>query len=259
MFEETIIHANSKRKHIKIIDRKNNRVKYVIEYPDGSRKDCVMPHSGNEGESAWQPLDQSFCVKVVWIGCQSAEDLYRRVDRPERVYARKPAGKDRVQWCTTSKWQGRYESDCPLRNGLLVHVVDKAGHFLFTEQICETDYCASTSEKKGPFSYEESKKWADWVQKTYHLISHEEWRYWLLSMKDQFDNTDYDDTWLYNDTEQQEKIREIENIPLLGETSTLIRRKQRHKIAGCEWYEFILVSGDESVPIEICGYEKVRG
>ena len=135
-FEEIVLHENKSRKLIKIVDRRNNRFWYVKEYLNGTREVCSSETSMLAGNSNWYPIDRELCVKVRWLGRQSAEDLYQNVEQPDRVYIRVQApDKNKVCWYSSIKHPRGYEADCSLRRGLLIYVINKGNQVLFTEQM----------------------------------------------------------------------------------------------------------------------------
>ena len=56
--KEIIILENKCRKIIHIIDEVNNRMKYIKEYPDGTREDVIAPYPANDDEYIWHPIDE---------------------------------------------------------------------------------------------------------------------------------------------------------------------------------------------------------
>lgn len=255
-FEEMVIHKNEKRKLIKSLDRRNNRFRYIKEYPDGTREACSSETSMLAGNFNWYPVDRELCVKVRWLGRQSAEDLYQNVDQPDRVYIRVQApDKGKVCWYSSIKHPGGYEADCSLRRGLVIHVINKGGQVLFTEQmVSELDSCKITANKNGPFSYEEEKRLADEIQRYFRLSSYDKWRNWLLTMKQQCHNEQLNDTWIHCTSELLEEPEKIKGYSYLGRSCILLHEKRRHKIVGCEWEAYTLYSEDKMETIALCGY-----
>ena len=257
-FEKTLLHENEVRKLIKVIDRKNNRVKYVKEYSDGSREDSAAPYPPSADQSIWQPYDRNLCVKVKWVACQSAEDVYQRMDDPNRFLIRQPAAdKDSVCWHTAVSWSGGYEADCHLRSGILIHAVTDKGTVLFTEQpIYDEDSGELVAKKRGPFSYEAVRDFADGIKQWFHLISFDDWKKWLLAYKK--DENKENDTWLFYDTELREQALKILPFAYLGKKCCLIREKLRHKASGCEWDAYSIVSEDGTETVAVCVFEIIK-
>lgn len=60
-----------------------------------------------------------------------------------------------VRWLTANKWSGGYEADCPVKDGLILNVVDVDGKSIFTEITYHTEWNGGgQAEKKHPFSWE---------------------------------------------------------------------------------------------------------
>lgn len=257
---ETVIHENSKRKHISVEDTKNNRVKYVLEFPDGRREDCVAAYPANADEYVWQPCDRDLCIQVRWIEQHSAEDVYRRLDDPSRYIIRQPMpGNKQVRWLAATKWSGGYEADHSLKSGLLIHVLSNVGTVLFTEQLIADENASDpVAMKKGPFSYEIIKQLAEGVKTTYGLLSYDDWKQWLISYKEKAGNTGENDNWLFCETALREQTTKIISYFYLGRRCNLIHEKLRHKIAGCEWDAFTLVSENGLETVAICGYDIIK-
>lgn len=97
---------------------------------------------------------------VKFFGSQTgcSEDLYRTVENG-KVFVRQNIGEGLVKWYTGSKWQGGYEADCPLKNGLTIIAIDKKGKEIFREEIFSTLWNGGgQADKAYPFSWEERRK-----------------------------------------------------------------------------------------------------
>lgn len=100
---------------------------------------------------------------VRFMAEQNAEDLYRCIDNGQ-VYIRQRCDEDHVRWLTANKWQGGYEASCPMKEGIVIRVVDKDGTVLFEETLVHNEWYESTvAVKKGGFFDEEIQKVADSV------------------------------------------------------------------------------------------------
>lgn len=190
---------------------------------------------------------------VVFYGEQGAEDLYRCKEN-KKIYVRQPANVDSIVfWLTSSKWQGGYEADCPLKEGMVMRVVDKSGHVLFEEKLEKDNWNGGTSAKKvGDFSGEAIKKIAESMAEG--LSSHSEWKDLLMKEKEKAGNTDYDENWLYYYYDcVKETVLGIAYY--LGEKVYLVKHDCRHKICGIEWSEFLVLTESKLDCLAIAGYE----
>lgn len=195
-------------------------------------------------------------INVHYMSTQSAEDLFVSVDNPRRVYVRQPANVDNlVFWHTSSKWQGGYEADCPIRADITMRVVDKVNKVLFEETLKPDDWNGGTSaEKKGPFSYEAIKALAAAFEKTHGLKPYEAWRDFVLQDKEVFNNTDYNDNWMYWHVEKLEQ-KILDKAEVLGQKCCFVAEKMRHKISGREWTSYELMDEKRECTLALCGYE----
>lgn len=109
------------------------------------------------------------------------EDLYR-CKETGRVFIRQECDDAHVRWLTASKWQGGYEADCHLKEGLRLRVVDKKGTILFEETIIQEDGVTSTwAQKVGPFSWEPPNALAKEYEQRLNLRSYEARKAWLMA------------------------------------------------------------------------------
>lgn len=193
-------------------------------------------------------------IKVKYYEKQGAEELYKNIEN-KRVYVRQPANVSGIVfWLTSTKWEGGYEADCPIKAGVTIVVVDKKGKELFRETLVKDDWNGGTSAKKeAPFLSEATDKFAREYAAQNFLTSHEEWRAWLLSFKTQFGNKDYNDNWVYGDTSLI-KSEIIDTRVILGKEYRIVRDDCKHNICNKEWSEFYLTEKGSGVIEEICGY-----
>ena len=195
-------------------------------------------------------------ITVKWIGKQSAEDLYKSVDEPHRVYVRQPSNcDDLVFWYTTTKWRGGYEASCHIKVGITMRAVDDNGNYLFEETMNEDTWNGGTSAKKaGDFSYEAIRKLENGFREALNLSEYGNWRDWLLSFKEKYGYKGYNENWMYCETETIEREKLNVANTYLGKKCYLVREKEKHKICGCEWESFTLVDENDIECIALCGY-----
>ncbi len=193
-------------------------------------------------------------IKVRFMAIQNAEELYRSVECPSRVYVRQPCNrKDRVLWLTSTKWQGGYEADCTLRAGITMQVVDKNGLLLFEETVEEDPRsCDSSAQKNKPFSYEQYRSACQTYAEKHNLRSHNEWRSWLLDERQAVRASESDDNWLYFETtEIQRKI--IALIVIMGVPYNFVATEMKHKLCNKTWTIVELQDANRD-SMGICGY-----
>ena len=195
-------------------------------------------------------------INVRFFASQNAEDLYASVDSPKKVYVRQPANTEGlVFWLTFDKWQGGYEASAPIRADITMRVVDKKDAVLFEETL-KSDYTNgdTIAEKKGPFSYEAIKELAADFEKAHGLKSYTDWRAFVLRDKDAFNNTDYNDNWLYWHVETLEQ-KILGKAEFLGQKCCFVEEKMKHKISGKEWTSYELMDDKKEITLALCGYE----
>ena len=195
-------------------------------------------------------------ITVKWICNQSAEDVYRSVEKPHRVYVRQPSNcDDLVFGYTTNKWRGGYEASCPIKAGITMRVVDDNGNCLFEEPLIEYPWSVGMSAKKvGDFSYEAIRKLEKSFREALNLSEYGRWRDWILSLKEQYGYKGYNDNWMYWETKTIEREKLNATYEYLGKKCHLVREKEKHKICGCEWESFTLVDEKDIECIALCGY-----
>lgn len=190
---------------------------------------------------------------VVFRGRQGAEDLYWCREK-KKMYVRQPANVDSIVfWLTSSKWQGGYEADCPIKEGMVMRVVDKSGKVLYEEKLEKDEWNSGTSAKKvGDFSYEAIKKIAESFAEG--RSSHREWRDLLLREKEKAGNADYDENWLYYYYDcVKETVLGTEYY--LGQKVFKVKRDCKHSICGVEWSEYAVLTEDKLDCLAIAGYD----
>ncbi len=195
-------------------------------------------------------------IEVRFYDQQGAEDLFVTTDGSRRVYVRQPSNADGlVFWYTSSKWRGGYEASGHIADGITMRVVNQAKKVLFEEVLEKDNWNGGTSAKKvGPFSREALKPFLENCPAVQGLRSHEEWRDMLLQEKEAFNNVDYDDNWLYWDTEELSTsvLEKFEDG--LGETCYLVAEQMRHKVSDREWTLFKVVDESKELTLALCGY-----
>lgn len=196
-------------------------------------------------------------IRVVrYCGTQDAEDLFRCEDL-QRIFIRQQCDKDHVRWLTSSKWTGGYEADCPMKEGLIIRVVDRSGDILFEETLIkEEGYFGTVARKSGPFSWEAIEAVVDEVVEKYHLSSYEDWKSWLLKEGEAHGYTGYNENWLY--CESTDGFPEkLQKYSILGEPAHLMRKQSTHNICGKKWTTYDLRDFYKLQPAScyaICGY-----
>lgn len=196
------------------------------------------------------------CIKVRFLATQGAEDLFVTVDKPRRVYARQLSNVgDIVYWCSTTKWKGGYEADCPIGPGVAFSVVDKDDRVIF-EEIMEYDAWNSGTRaiKKGPFYSEALKTLSAEFEKEHDLKPYKAWRDVMVADKDKYGYSGYRDNWMYCEAESVDK-RILDEANVFGQKCFYIEEHMRHKISGREWMEYSLVDEKEETVLALCGYE----
>jgi len=182
------------------------------------------------------------------------EDLYR-CKETGRVYIRQECDDKCVRWFASCKWNGGYEADCPMKEGLALYIVDKAGNVLFQESIIKVDgYMDTVAEKIGPFSWEAISFLSDGIAKKYRLRSYEEWKAWLMADAKESGFTGYSDTWLYSNVEYG-KTKKIAKYDVLGKTVYATKEKAIHGICGKRWTRYEIRSGDMLDTLDLCGFQ----
>lgn len=190
-------------------------------------------------------------ITVRYFGSQSAEDLYRCVESGA-VFARQPCDDKCVRWLTTSKWRGGYEASCPLREGVIIHVVDNAGNLLFCETVKKADgYMDTVAEKAGPFSYEAIEALATDIAQRFNLASYYDWENWLLKDAEAAGYDGYYDNWLY-DAEYEAPVK-IAKMDFLGASVYVISQRAKHRKCGKIWTDYEIRTVDLSTCVAICG------
>lgn len=92
--------------------------------------------------------------EVCFLRRQSGEDLYF-CKANNRVYSRQPSNGEGkiVFWYSTVKWDGGYEANCPIKEGMTF--VISIGGKEYRETLVRDDWNSGTSALKvAPFSWE---------------------------------------------------------------------------------------------------------
>ena len=197
-------------------------------------------------------------IKVKYKTTQDGEDLFVCVEGKfkNKVYARQEANVDTIVfWCTTCKWQGGYEADCPIKEGITMTVLDASGNELFSETLEKDEWNGGTSaKKKGMFSREWFSFVSDEFAKAHNLASYNEWKAVMLEDKKEYGNQDYDDNWLFwlSRTVKEESIGKVEYLegPL-----RIYRQRREHTVSGRKWIEYEIRKQGDDVCLALCGYE----
>lgn len=193
---------------------------------------------------------------VRFFANQGAEDLYK-CDETESIYVRQPVdtqGKY-VKWCATSKYSGGFEADCPLKEGLAMHIVDNTGCLMFCEKMVPAEWdSGQISEKTAPFSYEALKVLGKSIANRYGLpMSYDQWAAWLIQKApDTFKGER--DTWLYDATKEDAEVLSKEFV--LGQPVLVVRTEYQHNLCSAR-YAVYEVRNLVNTVLEICGFETI--
>lgn len=181
------------------------------------------------------------------------EDLYRCKETGS-VYIRQECDEEYVRWLTSSKWAGGYEADCPMREGLELHIVGKDGSPLFRESIVKAPgYSDTVAEKIAPFSWEIIRALADEQAKKLGLRGYCEWKEWLLRSSDDAGFDGENDDWLYWKVERG-KVEKVTKLFYLGKTVWLTAQNETHTICGKRWTRYEIRSADLMEVEYLCGF-----
>lgn len=93
-------------------------------------------------------------VRLIGEQTGVSEDVYR-IQETGRVCVRQWLCDDLVRWCTATKWSGGYEADTPLKDGLMLILVDGSGAEVGMEVTYQTPWNGQgLADKEFPFSWE---------------------------------------------------------------------------------------------------------
>lgn len=193
---------------------------------------------------------------VTFIGDQrgQCQDLYL-CKETGKVYIRQEYSSSHVRWLTTSKWTGGYEADCHMKQGLVIRVVDKAGHALFEERLSKAEGVTGTwAHKSGPFSWETIATFAEKYKKKFGLSTYEEWKVWLMTDAKVCGFNGYSDNWLFAMSER-ETHKKISQLNFLGVTAYVTVREEKHKACGKSWLCYEIKDASLDSTLAICGYK----
>lgn len=186
----------------------------------------------------------------------NCEDLYRCKETGQ-IYIRQESGdEDHVRWLTASKWTGGYEADCPMKEGLILRVTDKAGKVLFEEELIKEGGVTGTwAVKRGPFSWEAVCALAEKMAKQHGLRTYEEWTAWLLADKPE-DSKVYRDNWLFAMSDRQ-PVKKLVQLDCLGVTVFATSQEEKHTSCGKIWTRFEIQNVTLDTCLAICGFKYV--
>lgn len=190
------------------------------------------------------------------IGRQSGEDLYRKVNS-KAVYVRQQCDDGHVRWLTSSAWSGGYEADCPMREGLVMKIINQSGDVLYEEALVKKEgYGGTVAEKKAPFSWEAIGELGVAVMTEFGLESYYAWKDWLMAEAEAAGYKGYRDNWLYDaEYEEAEKIRWAN---ILGQKMCVIRQKATHRVCGKSWIGYEIRLADMIDCQALCGFELLK-
>lgn len=198
-------------------------------------------------------MEQSNIRTVRFIGEQNAEDLYR-CEENGRVFVRQRCDDKCVRWLTSIKWQGGYEADCCLKEGLILKIVDKEKRVLHEEIVVKAEgYCDTVAYKVAPFSDEALDQIAEGVAVRANLKSYVEWKTQLMRSAREHKFTGYSDNWCYAEVEYG-KVKTLFQFDYLGVPACCTTQEATHKISGQKWTCVELRDKKKEIVLEICGY-----
>lgn len=97
------------------------------------------------------------------------------------------------------------------------------------------------------------------VAGTYGLKDWYTWKKWLLSDKERYGNTDYDDNWLFCEIEYQEP-EILARVQAGDEIWYVTKQYRKHKISGKEFYAYEVYSDLKFLCCEaVCGFDYKEG
>lgn len=191
---------------------------------------------------------------VHFMSEQNAEDLYR-CNENGRVYVRQRCDDDCVRWLTSVKWREGYEASAPMREGMILRIVDPRGKVLYEETLVhENGYCDTVAKKKAPFSDEAIKQQAKAVAEQANLRSYVEWKTWMMRYAREHKYTGYSENWCFAEVEYS-KPRTLFNFEYLGVPAYCIAEDAVHKISGQKWTCIEIRDKSKQTVLEICGYQ----
>lgn len=198
-------------------------------------------------------MEQSNIRTVRFIGKQNAEDLYR-CEENGRVYVRQRCDNKVVRWLSSIKWRGGYEANCPLKEGLVLRIVDKKKQLLFEETVVKAEgYGDTVAFKVAPFSDEAIDRVAKDIAVRYKLSSYTDWKTQLMRSAREHKFTGYSDNWCYAEVKYR-KVRTLFPVEYLGVTAYCTEQEATHKVSGQKWTCVEIRDEKKETVLEICGY-----
>lgn len=183
---------------------------------------------------------------------QGAEDLYRCQENG-RVYVRQQCNEDYVRWLSTSKWVGGYEADCPLREGLIMNIVNSGRVVQYQEEIVTVPgYCWTVAAKKAPFFAEAVKATLNsYLCRLNYPKTYEQWKAWMMSHAYAEGYQGIEENWLFcmDNAHKRSKIRPVD---ILGKVYDITKEEHEHQ-CGIKWTCYELRDGFDC--LGIIGYE----
>lgn len=187
-----------------------------------------------------------------FYAAQSAEDLFRDTES-NAVYVRQRCDKEYVRWLTSIRWSGGYEASGPIREGIVIRVVDKCGRILFQENMIQVDgYMDTVAEKVGLFSDEAVTTLAEAVELKYDLVEWETWKSWMMKEAKSYGFHGYSENWLYN--ANYSDFEKIASSKIMGETVYIVKQSAEHRISGARWTCYEMRSAGMYECLAICGF-----
>ena len=192
---------------------------------------------------------------VVFAGDQKGlcEDLFRCKENG-KMYIRQFCDDEHVRWLTSSKWSEGYEADCPLREGLVMEIIDSSGNLLFRESIIRPDgYMDTVAKKIAPFSWEAVSEISEEFEKSEHLKSHDDWLAWIMEDANKYGHKGCWENWAFGKIVHG-NIHKLKKISILGREMFLTEREENHSVSEKKWRCFEIRSKDLTSVEDICGY-----
>lgn len=185
----------------------------------------------------------------------NGEDLFRCKENG-RMYIRQECDEHKVRWLSSCKWQGGYEADCPLREGLTFELIDQQGSVVGSETLTVCNgYMDTVADKVLPFSWEALGNISKEVATQNNLIDYEDWSDWLMKESSRFNFKGYKDNWLY-DAETIDNVK-MEKLSYLGTGTTvrIVKMKMKHRICNKMWWRYEIRSSNLLEVEDLCGFE----
>ena len=191
---------------------------------------------------------------------EMTKELYR-CEENGKIYCRQkvPGNDKQVRWLSTNKWRSGYEPDSPLKPGITIKVVDKRGQVVFEEVTKKTDdEEVSYAVKKHQFFSEEVKSIARREQKIRVLTEHNVFCKMICDKMQDYDYKGDRDTWFYGSCVEELSEAVVATYETLRGPVSVYAIKNRHKVTGQMFMEYILKDKKDETVFDICGYALIE-